>query len=326
MALTNAQYDEIMRDYDRRRAAHRAEALGRRRDVFTHIPAIAALEEERASISADYAKRALEGTQTGGSLHDALSEITRRRIRLLSEGGYPADYLDPIYDCPDCHDTGYVDGERCHCLRRRIVELRYEQAGIRELMGDASFQDFSWDYVEGEDLEHLQIARRCADRFVSDFRSGGHPDLLLTGTVGTGKTYLSLCIARALLEETAFVLYFGAIELFQLLSENSYDYRKTDELRSIYDDLYGCDLLILDDLGTERLTPFVQSQFYACINERLQRGHSTIITTNHSLEELKALYTERCLSRIISSYTICRLTGPDIRLKKRVSAPDNRKE
>ncbi|MBQ7679502.1 MAG: ATP-binding protein [Butyrivibrio sp.] len=322
MGLTNAQYDEIMREYERRRLNHRAEAQTRHTQIVRQIPEIAALEEERATISAAHARRLLSGEAvTGASLHEALTALSDRRATLLAQHGYPADYLDPIVDCPDCQDTGYVHGEKCHCLKQRIISCRYEQAGIQGLMSDVSFDRFSWDYCDGADLEYLKTARRAADLFIEDFRSGEkHPNLLLTGTVGTGKTFLSVCIARALLEEGAFVLYFSSVGLFQLLSENAYDYRKTDALREIHDDLYGCELLVIDDLGTEKLTPFVQTEFFACINERLLRERSTIITTNHSLDELNNLYTERCLSRITGNYKICRLTGPDVRLKKRMAA------
>jgi DNA replication protein DnaC len=136
--------------------------------------------------------------------------------------------------------------------------------------------------------------------------------------VGTGKSFLSGCIAKELIENGHSVIYFSASGLFETLSQFSFDYKNKDELHGIYEDLYSCDLLIIDDLGTELTNNFVTSQLFSCLNERHMRRKSTIISTNLSLEELRNRYSDRIFSRITSNYNLCKLSGPDIRIYKKL--------
>ena len=123
---------------------------------------------------------------------------------------------------------------------------------------------------------------------------------------------------KELIENGHSVIYFSAARLFEALSQLSFDYRNKEELHGIYDGLYQCDLLIIDDLGTELTNNFVTSQFFSCLNERHMRRKSTIISTNLSLEELRNRYSDRIFSRITSNYTICKLSGTDVRMYKRL--------
>ena len=111
------------------------------------------------------------------------------------------------------------------------------------------------------------------------------------------------------------MIYFSSSGLFELLAENSFDYKNKQELRGIYDDIYNCELLIIDDLGTERTNSFVSSELFACLNERDLRKKSTIINTNLSLEEVQIIYSDRIFSRIASNYKLLKLSGPDIRIR-----------
>ena len=119
-------------------------------------------------------------------------------------------------------------------------------------------------------------------------------------------------------------MYYSSISLFSLLNDYTYDFHKSDELKILRDKLYLSDLLIIDDLGTEKTNQFVSSQLFSCINERINRGRSTIITTNLSFEQLRATYSDRNFSRLTSYYTMCRLTGPDIRMRRKLDRLANR--
>ena len=151
---------------------------------------------------------------------------------------------------------------------------------------------------------------------MKNFNSDYH-NLFFYGTVGTGKSFLSGCVAKELIESGHSVIYFSATGLFDLLSKNSFDYKNREELRETYADLYQCDLLIIDDLGTELTNQFVTSQLFALLNERHMGKKATIISTNLSLEELRNRYSERIFSRITSHYEICKLSGQDIRMYKK---------
>ena len=301
MALSNTQYDEIMHDYEICRTKHRNELNSRIKEIEDHVPGYLVLSQSTGSISAEFGRRLLKGEKLKkGFLHEKLADVSLQKKMLLREAGYPEDYLEMKYDCPICHDTGYVDNEKCSCFKQRIIELLSEE------------------YYFGEDLERFRGAVRTSKDFIKNFESS-YPNLFFYGTVGTGKSFLSVCVAKEILEAGHSVLYFSAVSLFSLLQTNTFDYKKADELTALYDNLHNTDLLIIDDLGTEHITNTSISQFFSCINERLLRNKSTIITTNLSLEDMRAMYSERVSSRIASSYHLCKLTGNDIRIMKKMN-------
>ncbi|MDO5477243.1 MAG: ATP-binding protein [Eubacteriales bacterium] len=256
------------------------------------------------------------GESAETSFRETAARITRRRTDLLVSNGFPPDYLEMTWDCPDCRDTGYIGREKCHCLRRRETALLYDQSNLDTLAAGADFSLLSEKYYTGEDLQHFRSSLQTCRRFVEEF-DRVYRNLYLYGTVGTGKTMLSVCAARALLEKGHSVLYFSAASLFDRLAESAFSGGSRDALRDFTRDLYGCDLLIIDDLGTEFTNAFVASQLFSCISERALNRRATIISTNLSLRELQSRYSDRVFSRITSTYEICKLTGRDIRLQKR---------
>lgn len=325
MALTNSQYEAIQKKYERRRDVHRSLGRSRQEEVYAAIPEFQQLAESVSTLSVASARRMLEGDDDAlDVLHRQLTEIASRQKQLLIQNGFPADYLDPDYDCPDCRDTGYIlteDGMRrkCHCFRQQEISLLYAQSHIQELIERENFSVLSYEYYQGEDLRRFEAAVGISRKFIREFGEVCR-NLFFYGTVGTGKSFLSGCIARELLQRGCSVLYFSAASLFDTLARYTFDGRLKDSLQDFCEDLYGCDLLIVDDLGTEITNSFVTSALFSCLNERHLRGRSTLISTNISLEELRDRYSDRIFSRISSGFTLCKLTGPDIRiLKKRLS-------
>ena len=152
--------------------------------------------------------------------------------------------------------------------------------------------------------------------FVNNFNSDYH-NLFFYGMVGTGKSFLSGCVAKELLDKGNMVLYFSSISLFETLSKISFDFKAKEEFNHLMEDLYHCDLLIIDDLGTELTNAFVSSQLFSILNERHIRKKATVISSNLSLEELRERYSDRVFSRITSYFEICKITGPDIRMYKK---------
>ncbi len=325
MALSNSQYEAIRKEYQRTRDENRILAEARRQEVCAAIPEYLPLSEAVSTLSVARARRMLEGDEDAlAGLHEELEDIARRRRRLLAEHGFPEDYLDPVFRCPDCQDTGYVTTEeglkaKCHCFRQQEISLLYAQSHIQELIERENFSVLSYEYYQGDDLRRFEAAVGISRRFVQEFGEACR-NLFFYGTVGTGKSFLSGCIARELLQRGCSVLYFSAAGLFDTLARYTFDGRLKDSLQDFCEDLYGCDLLIVDDLGTEITNSFVTSSLFSCLNERHLRGKSTLISTNISLEELRDRYSDRIFSRISSGFTLCKLTGPDIRiLKKRLS-------
>ena len=320
MPLTNTQYDIILRDYENRQLKNRHEAEQRAAYVYDHVPGYQELDESVAAVSVSQGKKYLAGDeQAMEELKLLISELSFKKARLLKEAGLPEDYLKPVHTCPDCRDTGYIDGQKCHCFKQAMISLLYEQSNIREMLQHDNFQSLSYEYYEGEDLSRFKKAVITCQNFIKNFNSDYH-NLFFYGTVGTGKTFLSNCAAKELIESGHSVIYFSAAGLFDLLSRYSFDYKSKEDERERYADLYQCDLLIVDDLGTELTNQFVASRLFSLLNQRHMGKKATVISTNLSLEELRDRYSDRIFSRITSHYELCKLTGPDIRMyKKRLS-------
>ena len=325
MALNKMQYESIIKGYEQTRDRNRHLTEERRSMVYARVPGYRELEESVADISASLTRLVIDGEEDAmQKVHSSLREISIHKKRLLTDAGYPADYLEPIYDCTDCRDTGFVTDEsglkkKCHCFRNQEITLLYDQSNIREIIGTENFSTLSYAFYHGEDLDRFQKAVNICKDFVQNFKQDYH-NLFFYGTVGTGKSFLSGCIANELLQKGYSVIYFSACRLFETLAHYSFNNHLKEALYDFYDDLYKCDLVIIDDLGTEMTNSFVASQLFSCLNERHLRKNATIISTNLGLEELRDRYSDRVFSRITSNYTLCKLTGPDIRMLKKRNA------
>ena len=323
MALTNAQYDEIMHEYEEKRSLHRQELEDRQRYVYESVPGYKELEDATATASVNFGKRLLSGEKLDKSaLKTELAELARQKLTLLTEAGFSSDYLDMGYTCQDCKDTGYIGNEKCHCFKQKIIEALYNKSNLKALTKTANFGLASDRFYQGEDKDRFHGALRTSEDFVKNFNSD-YQNLFFYGTVGTGKSFLSICIANELLRKGHSVIYFSSLGLFSMLSEYVFDSKAKQELQGLYEDLYNCELLVIDDLGTERVNNFVLSELFSCLNERDLRKKSTIITTNLSLDDLQAIYSDRIFSRIASNYKLLKLTGPDIRIFQKIAKKES---
>ncbi len=320
MALTNSQYETIQREYSRRQNENRRTLDEHRRLARIRIPRIAGIEEDIARCSADAARAMLtRGSGTAvQELQEKLRKLNEEQKGLLVSSGLPEDYLDMPCTCPLCRDTGYVDGTKCVCFRQAEIDLLYAQSDLRRILEKENFDHYSFSVYSDKikdpstGLTALQMAHQAYDaarRFVEHFdeRPG---NLFLYGDTGVGKTFLSHCIARELLASAHCVLYFSAYDLFERLASQAFS---SDKTAGRDDRIFDCDLLIIDDLGTELTNSFVSSALFLCINERLLRQRSTVISTNLTWGNFSELYSERTFSRIVSSYQMIKLIGDDIR-------------
>ena len=317
MPLSNSQYDAMIRTFEERQLHNQHLHTSRKEEIYRKIPEFETLDSSIASISVQQGKKLIDGDASALSeLRQQLEALTNQKQNLLTSHGYPSNYLDPIYDCKDCLDTGYINNEKCHCFKQSIITMLYAQSNIQDVLLKENFSTLSSLYYEGDDLTRFQNAVKECHEFISVFGKD-YRNLFFYGTVGTGKSFLSGCIAKEVIETGHPVLYFSAAQLFDVLSAGTFDYKKKEDLYNLLDDLYNCDLLIIDDLGTETLKANVTSQLFSCLNERHIRKKPTIISTNLSLEETRNRYSDRIFSRIMSHYNVCKLTGPDIRMYKK---------
>lgn len=311
MSLTNAQYDQIMRRYDENHRNAIMDRDSRIEYVMTHVAGYRELQDQVSKLTLDHTRRAVSGDKDAlPKLHSLLADINLRKQQLIAAANLPTDYLDIHYTCQDCQDTGYIDGRKCHCFEQQINSVLYDQSGIKDSLSQIGFHMVSDKFYTGDDLAHFQDTLSKAHNFIDNF-DNDYQNLLFYGTVGSGKSLLSSCIARELLSSGHSVIYFSASSLFDTLSRETFDHKNG---RSTSNNLYDCDLLIIDDLGTEFTNNYTISALFALLNERALRRQSVIISTNLTLENLRDRYTDRTFSRITGSFTLCRLTGPDIRI------------
>lgn len=317
MSLTNAQYDEIMRTYNENRINNRFLQDEHLSEVFDLIPGYKELDESVTELAISAGKKRILGDKEAlTGLREKIDEITEKKHKMLSDYGFPADYLEPIYTCKDCKDTGYIDNVQCHCLKQKVLRALYAQSNIEDVLERENFGTLTYDYYNDSEIQQMKgIVNRCKD-FVCNFDSS-YQNILLLGHSGVGKTFLTNCIAKELLDSGHSVIYFTSFQMFDTLSKCTFSYDSDEEITGICEDIFACDLLIIDDLGTENTNSFVASSLFRVINERDIRRKSTIISTNLSLQEINERYSERSLSRVLGQYDAIKPDIQDVRLKKK---------
>ncbi|HEY9574447.1 MAG TPA: ATP-binding protein [Lachnospiraceae bacterium] len=324
MPLRNFQYDEILRDYDKKQFRHKHNLDKRIQKAYREIPRLKEIDEEIASFSIQKAKFLLFSEGEPFDLHKKIEKLSKEKEELLFSHGFPKDYLQMHYDCSLCKDTGFIDNKKCSCFQKAAVDLLYTQSNLANILEKENFNLFSFDYysdtivneITGQTV--LDVAKHAvgiSKQFVANFDKK-FENLIFFGNTGVGKTFLSHCIAKELIDSGHSVIYFSAYDLISLLEKNAFSKNKEFDNNTY---VLDCDLLIIDDLGTELTNSFVGSQLFMCLNERIQNQKSTIISTNLRMDEFSERYSERVFSRISSHYTMLKLFGDDIRLQKRLS-------
>lgn len=332
MALTSTQYAAIMQKFEERKLKNREREHERLMEVYEAIPQIKQIDQKIASNSIALGKKLLFSSDKSGDkailqqIKEENFQLSMSKVELLTAHNYPANYLDPIYECPHCKDTGYIGQTQCNCLKQAIVDLAYKQSNIKEVLKRENFSHFSYEYYSTQRTGNMPSPREqistvvaVCQNFIHNFDKTPGENILFQGNTGVGKTFLTNCIAKELLDAGHTVLYLTAFQFSEIISKHAFGKDSLDRQSDLFSHLFDSELLILDDLGTELNNSFITSQLFVCINERLLRQKSTIISTNLSLGQLSKAYSERIFSRITSNYTILKLLGDDIRLKKKLS-------
>ena len=325
MALSNSQYNAIMREYERLQAESRSELRARKEKIYAAVPKLRALELQAGTSAMERFRTALKTGNRAAveGFSGELRDLEAERRRLLAEAGYPADALEPRFRCPDCRDTGMADGQRCHCFKARAAELLYSQSGLRRILEHENFDRFSLELYDDQrvitkvgmtERAYMEKQLERCRRYAAGFREK-RGNLLFRGNTGVGKSFLSHCIAKELIDQGFAVLYLGAAELFECMAAVSMDREEDLSRKEQYDLIFSADLLIIDDLGTEMMNSLTISQFFNLLNARDVPEKGTVISTNLSLTMLRDTYTERITSRILSGYSIIELYGDDLRRK-----------
>ena len=249
-------------------------------------------------------------------LRDESGRLAAKRASALASLGYPADFTEPKFVCDKCEDSGYDGLNICSCLRRELVRIGYESSGLGALLSKQSFDNFSLKYFSGSEKtvmeQNFTICKNYAEGFGRDSES-----LLLMGNTGLGKTHLSTSIAGAVIEKGFDVVYETSQNLVSLFSAEQFGRTLPDGSAARSSERYfNCELLIVDDFGTEVINQFSVSCFYNLINTRINKGLPMIINTNLSREEIKNKYTDRIASRLFGEFIVLAFPGKDVRMQK----------
>ena len=305
------------------RSENRREENRRRQEIAAAIPEINDIEVRLRRHMTELVGLAMgEKGRTAEELEEESLSLQAKRAELLRAHGYREDYLAPIYACPLCRDTGWHEEKICSCLQKLYNAEQTRELAPLLRRGEETFDAFRLDYYSpaapAEGLRAprdqmrtvLAVCRAWAERF-----GEGSPNLLFTGAPGLGKTFLSAAIARTVADKGAGVAYDTVTGLLAAFEREKFS-RDTDEqadAASRVRQLMSCDLLILDDLGTEMPTAFTQSALYTLLDGRLRAGKKTIISTNLDRDGIAERYGAALASRLGGEYEWLEFLGRDIR-------------
>ena len=312
----------------RRERRERVENL--RRDAYARQPKLERLDRQLQQTMAQLVAAALrQGEDPARAVREVRERnlaIQQERAVLLGALGLPEDALDDKPACPLCGDTGWQGAKMCRCLRELCAREQIAELSKLLDLGEQSFDTFRMDYYSQSPWpggtsprENMELVYEVCLNYAQKFGRFPIRNLFLTGAPGLGKTFLSACIARTVSEKGHSVVYDTAGNIFAQFEVRKFQRDSADgqEARDETRRYLNCDLLILDDLGSELVTQFTQSALYELVNSRLVGEKHTVISTNLTLEEAARRYPPQIASRLEGEYHALHFFGDDIRLLKK---------
>lgn len=317
MALTAEQFHEIQEILSERRFRAEKEALEKQREVLEKVSGYADLDEKLRTLSISAMEKAQEGdAEAIRALRPAIKKIREEKRVLLEKAGYSPEDLEAHYSCTLCRDSGIFEGKKCRCFMKLQGEILYKQSKMGEILERENFSRFQLERFDNTERK-AQTGNKTVREYMKDIRDyfygycQNYPEnqgnFIFTGGTGTGKTFFLHCIAKALLDRGVSVLYFTAEGLFNHFSRLMREGIEDEFVEEV-------DVLLLDDLGTEFSNSFTASRFFNLLNQRILTRKTMMISTNLNFKDLRELYSDRVVSRMMSDYEIIPLYGRDLRL------------
>lgn len=313
-------YRKIGEYYENLREENERELENRKKFLYASIPELKDVDSEIKSLGIKAALMSIEGQEVE-SYKIRIEELSDFKKELLVAHNIPIDFLDPIYSCKACKDTGILpDGKRCSCFDKKVVSTLYESSNLKYSMETENFETFNIEkfsndvYIEGlpSPRENMNLILDLCWGFIKNFEDRSFSNLLFYGATGQGKTFLLNCIAREILDSGHSVVYQTSWELFDFLEERRF--RRDDNFdENKFKALLSCDLLIIDDLGSEFSSKLVAAELFNIINLRLLSGKKCLFSTNLDPEELASTYSDRVFSRVFEKFIPIKFYGKDLR-------------
>ncbi len=289
-------------------------------EVYERVPELKEIDYELSSTGLQILGASLQGKdgleERIAKIKERNKELQDKRASLLADNGYPYDYTDLRHQCNKCCDQGYINGKICSCLKNALITKQLEASGVGQLISGQSFENFSLDMYAENVREQMSYLLDDLKSYAQNFDKE-KANLLFVGGTGLGKTHLSTALAKAIIEKGYYVVYETATNIFSDFENDRFRDRYAGE-EPVSTKYMECDLLIIDDLGTEVVTNFTVSCLYNLINTRLNKKLPIILSTNLNSQEIKKLYNDRITSRLFGDFAIKFFKGEDIRKAKRV--------
>lgn len=313
MSYNRENFARIKKEYETKHLVAEEESERRKNLLYAALPELKKIDLMLGQTGVKIFSEAIKGKdnldERISSLEKENKELLEKRAELLRKNGYPEDFTDVKYECPKCKDSGFVGIKMCDCFKKELVKAGFESSGLGALLKDQSFENFNTKYY-GQYEKDMQLTFKKCLSYAESF--GEHKEnLLFMGGTGLGKTHLSTAVGKTVIEKGFDVVYDTVQNI--LCDFEDEQFRNAEDKTNKY---FECDLLIIDDLGTEMQTQFTVSSLFRLINSRLNSGKCTIINTNLSQSELRKNYTDRLSSRLFGCFSPLLFKGNDIRLLK----------
>ncbi|MBQ4091115.1 MAG: ATP-binding protein [Clostridia bacterium] len=319
MGFNRENYARIKQEYEGKYLRAQEEAQFRRAEVHDRIPEIRDIDRElsltgleifRATVSCDEAALALVNQKN--------RDLLARRAELLEKNGFPKSYTEIKYECAECGDTGVVGSHMCACMKKKLVRAGIESSGMGDLIERQRFDNFSLNYYKGNETEYRRMSSiySILKQYAENFDAEKAQSIALLGGTGLGKTHLSSALAGVIIENGNDVYYTGAMNMFADFEQKRFGSNSGFDASGDVSKYFTCDLLIIDDVGTEMSNQFSVSCLYNVINTRLNRKKPTIISTNLTQDEFRKRYWDRISSRVFGEFLVLPFAGTDIRQQK----------
>lgn len=333
--MNNLILSTLLKEYERKRLTAEKDLEIRKNKLYEDNPRLQEIDDELSKIGISTAKALIvsNSAELLNDLNKKVELLKEEKSNILKNLNLPDNYLTPNYSCKICNDTGYItenyNSVMCNCLKQEIFNIEYNKSNIANLEKQ-NFENFSLEkYSDKIDVkkynseisprDNIKLIKDICLKFIENFDDPSEKNLLFTGNTGLGKTFLSSCIAKEMIQKDKTVLYQTAPIMLDMIID--YKFNKNTTADNIYKNILDVDLLIIDDLGTESMNNIKFTELFNIINTRLLNQNNkclkTIISTNLSLEILHKNYGERITSRLIGNYNICRFFGDDIRFLDR---------
>ena len=314
---------KIMDDYDEKRARARAEKEKRVSLVCEKFPEIKEIDDEIAKKGIENLRNILNNSENSDKYNKEfekkLKELKEKKAKILAENGIDPDYDQVRYNCEKCLDTGYEDTKKCSCFIQELIKEHYNMSNMKNILHD--FSEFSFDYYGDNVIKNLGISEKenmhiIYDKAVNFCENEDSKSLLFYGGCGFGKTFLSSCIAKRMLDSGKSVIYTSAVSLFSEYEDYKFGKCDIEAYQAKRDMIKEAALLIIDDLGTAAKSQLSSQFLNEIFTERLSKNKRIIISTNQNMKGISQDYTDRIASRIYEKFEILHFVGKDIRIQK----------